>query len=188
MPIALAFACPGCGLPVEVPLDPARTSAPCPACGRETPFPEAAALAPGRLPAACPVCGSDDLYVQRDFNRALGLAIAGVGLVLGPFTSWISTVVAIAVDALLYVTVPLVAVCYACNAQLRGFRKDEAPEAFDIAVHDAYKFGKRFPPRRDVAVAGPLARRLALEGAAPRVAPGAPPTSPPAPPPSAPPP
>jgi hypothetical protein len=132
-----------------------------------TPLPEAAGLAAGRVPAACVVCGSGDLYVQRDFNRALGLTIAGVGLVLGPFTSWISTVVAIAVDALLYVTVPLVAVCYACNAQYRGFARGEGPRAFDIAVHDAYKFGKRFPPRREVAVAGPLAKRLAFEGPAP---------------------
>jgi hypothetical protein len=172
--IALALACPACGKPVEAPLDPSRPQATCTACGRETGLPEAAGLAPGAMPPACVVCGSADLYVQRDFNRPLGLTIAAVGLALGPFTSWISTVVAIAVDAVLYLVVPLVAVCYACNAQYRGFRREQAPKAFDIAIHDVYKFGKRFPPRRDVAVAGPLAKRLAFEGPAP-VPPPAPP-------------
>ena len=80
---------------------------------------------------------------------------------------WISTVAAIAIDAVLYVVTPLMSVCYACNAQDRGFAKDEAPPPFDIAIHDAYKFGKRFPPRREVAVAGPLALRLMFEGKAP---------------------
>jgi hypothetical protein len=176
--LTLALACPGCGKTVEGPLDPAQPRAVCRACARETPLPEAAALAPGAMPPVCVVCGSPDLYVQRDFNRALGLTIAAVGLALGPFTSWISTVVAIAIDAVLYVLVPLVGVCYACNAQYRGFRRDQAPKAFDIAIHDVYKFGKRFPPRRDIAVAGPLAKRLAFEGPAPAPPPPAPPAPP----------
>ena len=165
--LELAIACPGCGKPVEGPLDPARAELVCTACGRETALPEARALAPDEMPCACVACGSADLYVQRDFHRPLGLLVAAVGLALGPFTHWISTVVAIGIDALLYVLVPLVAICYACNAQVRGFRKADAPRGFDIAVHDAYKFGKRFPPRREVAVAGPLAKRLAFEGKAP---------------------
>jgi hypothetical protein len=119
------------------------------------------------MPATCAVCGSGDFYVKRDFNVPLGLLLAGVGLALGPFTMWISTVAAIAVDAVLYVVTPLMGVCYACNGQYRGFPQAQAPRAFDIAIHDAYKFGKRFPPRRDLAVAGPLATRLAYEGKAP---------------------
>lgn len=171
----LAFACPGCGKPVEGPLDPASPRLTCGACGRVTDLPEAAGAAPGALPSACPVCGSADRYSQRDFNRPLGLTLAGVGLALGPFTSWISTVVAVGVDALLYLTVPLVSVCYACNAQLRGLPRRGAPPAFEIAIHDVYKFGKRFPPRREQAVAGPLALRLIWDGQRSET-PGAPPS------------
>lgn len=160
----LAFACPGCGKPVEGALNPAQARLTCGACGRTTELPEAAGAAPDALPPACPVCGSADRYSQRDFNRALGLTLAGIGLALGPITSWISTVAAIGLDALLYLTVPLVSVCYACNAQLRGFAKPAAPPAFEIALHDVYKFGKRFPPRRDLAVAGPLALRQIWDG------------------------
>jgi DNA-directed RNA polymerase subunit RPC12/RpoP len=165
--IDLALACPGCGAPVEAALEPGTTALACAKCGRETPLPGAGEIATTGRVAACPVCGSADLYSQRDFNRTLGLAIVAVGLGLGPFTQWISVGVAVVVDAVLYLVVPTVTVCYACNAQLRGLAKEVAPPAFDIAVHDAYKFGKRFPPRRDLAVAGPLMARLRREGKAP---------------------
>jgi hypothetical protein len=162
--IVLAYACPGCGKPVEGPIEEGATAMRCGACGRETPLPEAAAVAAAGKPGPCVVCGSTDLYAQRDFNRGLGLAIVVVGLGLGPFTHWISVGIAVAFDAILYVLVPSVVVCYACNAQYRGVPKDRRPAGFEIAIHDAYKFAKRFPPRRDAAVAGPLAQRLRFEG------------------------
>lgn len=162
--IQLAFACPGCGLPVEGGLSAVTDALTCAACQRPTPLPEARGVPEGTLPPACPVCGCAERYSQRDFNRKLGLTLAGIGLLLGPFTAWISTVAAIALDAVLYLIVPLVTVCYACNAQLRGARKGEAPPGFEIAVHDVYKFGRRFPPRREQAVAGPLALRLLWDG------------------------
>jgi rRNA maturation protein Nop10 len=163
-PLELGFACPRCGGAVELRLLPETSAARCPRCGGETPLPEAAdAVACGRV-EVCPVCGSSDLYAQRDFNRTLGLVLAGVGLLLGPFTMWISVGVAVALDALLYLLVPTVAICYACNAQFRGLAKAARPGGFEIAIHDAYKFGKRHPPRREAAVAGPKTRRLRLEG------------------------
>ena len=165
--LELAFACPGCGKPVEGALGADVVSLACPTCARVTPLPEAASSPANAPPPVCCVCGARDWYGQRDFNRSLGLTLAAIGLLLGPFTSWISTIVALALDALLYLLVPSVAVCYACNAQVRGFARPQSPPGFEIAIHDAYKFGKRFPPRRALAVAGPLALRLQLEGKTP---------------------
>lgn len=165
--IDLAYACPGCGGPVEGAWSASVAGMSCPACGHVLALLPATAAEPGAVPLPCPVCGGRDHYSQRDFNRKLGLTLAAIGLALGPFTAWISTVVAIAIDALLYLWVPLVTICYACNAQTRGFAKRLAPAAFEIAIHDAYKFAKRFPARREAAVAGPLALRLAYEGKAP---------------------
>jgi hypothetical protein len=159
MPPTLAFACPGCGGPVEAPLDPTVESAACPGCSSATPLPGFRELATTGAPTTCLVCGCADLYRQKDFNRPLGLTLAAIGLLTGPFTHWISTIAAIGLDAALYLVVPNVAVCYACESQVRGFDQAKAPPAFDIAIHDAYKFGKRFPPRREMAVAGPLRRR-----------------------------
>jgi len=164
MGVDVAFACPSCGTPVEGTLDAGTKELGCARCGGATPLPEAAAIAEGGRVAACCVCGGADLFAQRDFNRTLGLALAGIGLALGPFTHWISAGAAVLLDAGLYLVVPTVVVCYACNAQYRGVPEDGRPAGFDIAVHDAFKFGKRFPPRREAAVAGPRARRLRRQG------------------------
>ena len=162
--IELVFACPACGEPVETGLEATTRSATCGRCAHPTALPEAAALGSAGRVEACCVCGSGELFSQRDFNRPLGLTLAGIGLVLGPFTHWISVGVAVVVDAALYLVVPSVVICYACNAQYRGVEEPQRPGGFDIAIHDKYKFGKRFPPRRDLAVAGPLARRQRREG------------------------
>ena len=157
----IAFACPSCGQAVEGPLAPA---AGCAACGASTALPEATHLVETGAADVCPVCGSKDLYQQRDFNRRLGLGLAAIGLLTGPFTQWISTIAFVALDALLYLLVPLVSVCYACEAQQRGVDRSKVPPKFEIALHDVYRFGRRFPPRREAAVAGPRARLLLHEG------------------------
>ncbi len=161
----LAFACPNeaCGLPVEGRLTPAVNAMTCTACETETTLHDVPALLDSAPIKPCPVCGSEDFYWQRDFNRALGIFIVVVGCALGPFTSWISVVIAVAIDAILYLIVPSVVVCYACNAQLRRFTEAQRPEVFDIAIHDVYKFNRRHPPRREMAVAGPLQKRLRKE-------------------------
>jgi hypothetical protein len=167
VPLVLAFACPGCGGSVEGPLEAGAESLTCSACGRTTPLPEAPDAARSLRADVCPVCGSTDLYQQRDFSRRLGLGLVAVGVLTGPFTHWISTVAFVGLDALLYLLVPRVAVCYACEAQQRGFDAARGPKPFDIAVHDLYRFGKRHPPRREAAVAGPRARLAAREGREP---------------------
>jgi hypothetical protein len=157
--LTVSFACPACGASTEVDLTPATESPLCSRCKALTSLPGADELARTGAPEVCLVCGCSDLYRQKDFNRPLGLTLAAIGLLAGPFTHWISTIAAIGLDAGLYLVVPNVAVCYACESQVRGFDKAKAPPPFDIAIHDAYKFGKRFPPRREMAVAGPLRRR-----------------------------
>jgi hypothetical protein len=165
--LTLAFCCPSCGRAVEGPVGPETADMTCAACGKATPLPEAAALAASQAADRCPVCGSPDMYQQRDFNRKLGVALVAAGVLTGPFTQWISTLAFVGADALLYVLVPPVAICYACEAQQRGFEKAKGPRPFDIAIHDAYRFGKRFPPRREAAVAGPFVRRQMADGKIP---------------------
>ena len=77
--IELTFACPapGCGAPVVGPLTPETSSLSCPTCSTATTLPEAAEALAAEPFAPCPVCGSNDLFTQRDFNRRLGLLLAG---------------------------------------------------------------------------------------------------------------
>jgi hypothetical protein len=166
-PLDIAFACPACGDAVEGVLDTGIDSMTCPHCAHVTALPEAATLLESAPLTPCTVCGAPKLYAHRDFSRKIGLTIVAIGCVLGPFTHWISVGVAILIDFVLYWMVPNVAICYACSAQYRGFRKDRKPVEFDIAIHDAYKFSKRHPPRREMAVAGPLQMRLRYEGQKP---------------------
>jgi len=165
--LSLTFACPSCGQAVEGALEATTSAMTCPSCKADTALPEATAVVAAGAGTVCPVCGSKELYQQRDFNRKLGLGLAAVGLLTGPFTQWISTMAFVGLDAALYLLVPPVAICYACEAQQRGFGRGEGPPKFEIAIHDVYKFGRRFPPRRAQAVAGPLARRLLQEGKVP---------------------
>ncbi|MGE0193438.1 MAG: hypothetical protein AB7T63_15520 [Planctomycetota bacterium] len=164
--VELTFACPapGCGAPVVGALTPDTASMTCPACSTSTTLPEASEALAAEPFAPCPVCGSRDLFTQRDFNRRLGLLLAAIGLLLGPFTAWISTITAIAIDFALWFVVPEVVICYACRAQVRGLAKAWRPPAFEIAIHDVYKFDRRKPPRQERAVAGPLRLRLRHEG------------------------
>ena len=159
--IEVSLACMQCGKPVEGLLHIDGLT--CASCAFQTALPEADDARAATTFSPCCVCGSKDLYAQRDFNRPLGIALAAIGLALGPWTQWISTVVAIGLDALLFLLVPSVVVCYACNAQYRGVPKSAQPEPFEIAIHDVYKFNRRHPPRREFAVAGPLQKRLQSE-------------------------
>ncbi len=162
----LTFACPHCGTrPVQGALLPETSTMSC-SGGHSTQLHDVARLYAETPLSPCVVCGGEDFYFQRDFNRPLGLTLAAIGLALGPFTGWISTIVAIGIDAVLYLVTPTVCICYACNAQYRDVPRERWPAAFEIAIHDVYKFGKRFPPRREIAVAGPHQMRLRSEKSA----------------------
>jgi hypothetical protein len=97
---------------------------------------------------ACPQCGCRDLFVRKDFPQKTGLAVvvaAGVAFLVlaarrGTFYlgAWV-LVAAAAVDALLYLFVPKVTVCYRCRAPLRGVPTNPAHGPFELAVAEKYR-------------------------------------------------
>jgi hypothetical protein len=99
----------------------------------------------------CVACGHDTLYIQKDFNRAAGIAIVVVGSGTAlfffarsePLYAMAALMVAAAVDYVLYKVVADVTVCYACHAIYRGFEKNPDHEAFDLK--DLEKYGGRDP-------------------------------------------
>jgi len=91
------------------------------------------------------------LYIQKDFNRALGVAIVVAGSLASvfflsrsePLFAMISLGVTAAVDCMLYRLVGDVTVCYACHTIYRGFQKNPKHSAFDLK--DLEKYGGREP-------------------------------------------
>jgi predicted RNA-binding Zn-ribbon protein involved in translation (DUF1610 family) len=132
----IAFACPTCGAEATAGLDGHGR---CPACGAETALALSPSLRDQRVVDRCPACQGEQLWVKRDFNQRAGLAIAIVGALLAPFTPFYSSLfVAAAIDAVLYVLLPEIAICYRCQAVFRGFLRNPRHEAFDLHVAEQY--------------------------------------------------
>jgi hypothetical protein len=99
----------------------------------------------------CVACGHDTLYIQKDFNRTLGLAIVIVGSLVAwffyqrsqPFFGMLALVTSAAVDFIIYSLVRDVTVCYSCHTVYRGFARNPDHGPFDLK--DLEKYGGRDP-------------------------------------------
>jgi uncharacterized paraquat-inducible protein A len=110
-----------------------------------------APLAAGGMVRSCAACGHDRLYIQKDFNRNLGLAIVVAGSVISvilfalgyAFSAIVTLGVTALIDVLVYAMVGSVTVCYVCHTIYRGFPKNPEHGLFDLK--ELEKFGGRDP-------------------------------------------
>ncbi len=138
----IAYLCPSCSGENEIELD---SDTRCRACGARLELKFSAAMKDLRIVDRCALCGSDRLYIQKDFNRKLGLAIVAAAVLLSYilFGFDLPALVAglsacVAADYLLYRLLPEVAVCYACSAIYRGFARNPEHKPFDLNVAEEY--------------------------------------------------
>jgi hypothetical protein len=109
----------------------------CAACGhRHTLHGESDERPDGAL-RRCLRCGLDRLYVQKDFNRKIGLGVFVVAALLSVPTWGLSLLVATLIDLGLYFLLGDVTICYGCNTQHRGFARNRAHGAFDLHIAEA---------------------------------------------------
>lgn len=117
----------------------------CPACGADA-LRDAAPgwFVDGRV-ERCPCCDGRELYVRKDFPQRAGLAIvivAGLAaLILFKWNVlWALGVLAgvVVIDAVLYLFVPLVTVCYRCRTEFRGVVRNPDHHPFDLATAEKY--------------------------------------------------
>jgi hypothetical protein len=132
-----AFACEACNRAIRVPIDRPRRSVTCEGCGREHPIQIDEAVLASEDLARCLVCGLDRLYVQKDFNKWLGVAIFAVAALLSVPTWGLSLVAATVLDLGLYHLLGDVTLCYRCAVQYRGFRRNPEHQPFDLHVAEA---------------------------------------------------
>jgi hypothetical protein len=138
-PPEIAFRCASCQGEAVAGLDGGGA---CRSCRAQTRLEVPASWSePGRpMVERCPACGSALLYVQRDFNQRAGLAVVVVGALLAPFTPfYASLVVAVLIDAALYLLLPEITVCYRCHAHFRRFRRNPAHGPFDLHLAEQYE-------------------------------------------------
>jgi hypothetical protein len=91
----------------------------------------------------CVICRCRDLYVQKDFNRKLGVAIVVLGAILAPFTKLMSLLVCAFIDLVLYLALPVITICYKCHTIYRGFEKNPNHEGFNLGINDRYRAAER---------------------------------------------
>jgi len=145
------FGCPGCGRELATPPD--TPVARCQRCAKEARLGLSPALKSGSHVDVCALCGHPDLYVQKDFNRALGLVIVILGCLASvvlfamrePVLAFGSLVAMALIDLVIYALVPLVTVCYSCHAIYRGFGPNPEHHPFDLELLERY--GGRTPRR-----------------------------------------
>lgn len=139
---SLEWRCPSCEQPVVQPLDDTDPVLACRRCDQHREVPEDAADEQGRLAdpvQVCLACGSRRLYVQKDFDRRLGVGIVAVGAVLSPWTYGLSLVACMLLDYGLYFLVSEITVCYGCEAIHRGFDHNPLHRAHDPLLAERYR-------------------------------------------------
>ncbi|HET6277243.1 MAG TPA: hypothetical protein VFG08_00520 [Candidatus Polarisedimenticolia bacterium] len=135
--MSVAFVCNACEAPVYARLDGTTGEIACAACGQRHLLQGIMPDRPAGTLERCMRCGLDRLYVQKDFNRKLGLAVFAVAALLSVPTWGLSLVVATLIDLGLYFLLGDVTICYGCSTQHRGFARNPAHGAFDLHVAEA---------------------------------------------------
>ena len=118
----------------------------CPDCGRASELRPTDAVRAGWMVDSCAVCRRDNLYIQKDFNRILGILVVAIGVGCSivffalnrPFVAMLALVATALVDAVIYLLLSEVTVCYACHAIYRGFRRNPDHAPFSLELLERY--------------------------------------------------
>ncbi len=121
--------------------DAGEVSRPCDFCGAAN---DVAAPPPGSIIDTCAACGHEELYFQKDFNRATGIALVVLGAIFVPWT-WLPLIGVTILDYIVWRVVKEVVVCYKCQAVHRGYAWAEKVKPFDLVIHDRHVYGAAPP-------------------------------------------
>ena len=158
----ISFLCPHCKRELEFD-GLSQAESPCPLCGESVKLHISERMRRDSVVERCAVCDCDKVYVQKDFNRTLGVTIFGMGALLFLLCAWKNRLIegtlvwaAFAVaDALLYKFLPDVTICYKCYAQYRRVACNPDNQTFELGL--AEKYDPLDPAGRDAAAENPAA-------------------------------
>ncbi len=141
----IRFRCPGCRTELEFD-DLSQQRSPCPVCDRQVTLQVTDAMRGRNQVDRCALCDCETVYVQKDFNRTLGVGIfiagAVISLVLYGFDQvWWAFAVLLGcavMDGLLYRLLPDVTICYKCHAQYRRFTPRPENLPFELGLAEKF--------------------------------------------------
>ncbi len=141
----ISFRCPHCRQELEFE-ELSQSEAPCPVCSRPIALRISERMRRDNQVEHCAICGCPKLYVQKDFNRTLGVSIFAAGAVLFLLCAWKNRLVEgtlvwalfVVADGLLYKFLPNVTICYRCHAQYREVAPNPDNQAFELGLAEKY--------------------------------------------------
>jgi hypothetical protein len=122
--------------------DAGEASRPCDFCGAPN---DVIAPPAETVIDTCAACGHKELYFQKDFNRATGIALVVLGSIFVPWTYGLSLLGVTILDYIVWRLVKNVVVCYQCQAVHRGYVYAESVKPFDLVIHDRHVYGQAPP-------------------------------------------
>ena len=137
--------CPTCGHRVRFdPTDANTAGVICGSCQSTVPLEISDSLAGDNVVEVCPACHERAFYVQRDFNRNLGLGIVVLCALAGLIFVWfdrpvyfyLALGIGVLVDLILYWVLPDITICYTCKAVFKGVKKNPDHGPFDLHIAD----------------------------------------------------
>ncbi len=145
-PPTAEVACPRCEQTTVVAVDGYDSAWSCPSCAWTAKL-DASPPAGDAALESCWICGADEFYIQKDFNRELGLSIvlasAGivflVMLIYGHRVGVVLLLAIAAIDWIVYRLLANVTVCYLCHTIYRRFPLGETHRGFYLGTEEKYK-------------------------------------------------
>ena len=133
--MTVQFTCPECGSSVHVFPNVAANQAECDICHHKFDVFFDKNHEAGKI-EDCALCKRKDFYIQKDFNRKIGVALFLIASVLAIFTYGISFIVLYLVDFFLFRKLNYVAICYKCNTIYRNVENLKEIPVFNHEMHD----------------------------------------------------
>jgi hypothetical protein len=142
--VKVSFLCPHCRQELHFE-ELSKDESPCPVCAKLIRLHITERMRRDNQVDRCAICDCK-VYVQKDFNRTLGVSIFAAGALLFLLCAWKNRLVEgtlvwavfVVADGLLYKFLPNVTICYKCYAQYRDCAANPDNQAFELGLAEKY--------------------------------------------------
>lgn len=133
--MTIHLTCPKCGSGVHIYPSTSAKKAECDICSHSFDVNFSPSHEQGEI-KDCPYCARKDFYIQKDFNRKIGIALFVIASILAIFTYGISFIVLYIADYFLFKKLKYIVICYNCKAIFRNTRNWKSIPEFNHEMND----------------------------------------------------